>query len=44
MSHLDLNLVRVFVAIYETRSVTQAAERLDVTARADKMAASLDSC
>ncbi|MET3915511.1 DNA-binding transcriptional LysR family regulator [Variovorax sp. OAS795] len=31
MSHLDLNLVRVFVAIYETRSVTQAAERLDVT-------------
>lgn len=31
MSHLDLNLVRVFVAIYETRSVTHAAERLDVT-------------
>jgi len=31
MSHLDLNLIRVFVAIYETRSVTQAAERLDVT-------------
>lgn len=31
MSHLDLNLVRVFVAIYETHSVTQAAERLDVT-------------
>jgi DNA-binding transcriptional LysR family regulator len=31
MSHLDLNLVRVFVAIHETRSVTQAAERLDVT-------------
>ena len=31
MSHLDLNLVRVFVAIYETRSVTQAAERLDLT-------------
>lgn len=31
MSQLDLNLVRVFVAIYETRSVTQAAERLDLT-------------
>ena|SRR5437868_2106775 len=31
MNHLDLNLIRVFVAIYETRSVTQAAERLDVT-------------
>ena len=31
MTHLDLNLIRVFVAIYETRSVTQAAERLDVT-------------
>ena len=30
-SRLDLNLVRVFVAIYETRSVTQAADRLDVT-------------
>lgn len=28
---LDLNLVRVFVAIYETRSVTQAAARLDLT-------------
>lgn len=28
MSKLDLNLVRVFVAIYDTRSVTQAAERL----------------
>lgn len=28
---LDLNLVRVFVAIYETRSVTQAAVRLDLT-------------
>lgn len=27
----DLNLVRTFVAIYETRSVTQAAERLDLT-------------
>ena len=31
MNHLDLNLIRVFVAIYETRSVTHAAERLDVT-------------
>jgi DNA-binding transcriptional LysR family regulator len=28
---LDLNLVRVFVAIYETRSVTLAAARLDLT-------------
>jgi DNA-binding transcriptional LysR family regulator len=28
---LDLNLVRVFVAIFETRSVTQAAARLDLT-------------
>ena len=27
----DLNLVRAFIAIYETRSVTQAAERLDLT-------------
>lgn len=27
----DLNLVRAFVAIYETKSVTQAAERLDLT-------------
>lgn len=31
MSQLDLNLVRVLVAIYETQSVTAAAERLDVT-------------
>lgn len=31
MSRLDLNLVRVFVAIYEARSVTQAAERLALT-------------
>jgi DNA-binding transcriptional LysR family regulator len=30
-SRIDLNLVRVLVAIYETRSVTQAAERLDLT-------------
>lgn len=30
-SRLDLNLVRVFVAIYETGSVTAAAERLFVT-------------
>lgn len=29
--HFDLNLVRAFVAIYETRSVSQAAERLDLT-------------
>ncbi|WP_036595587.1 LysR family transcriptional regulator [Ottowia thiooxydans] len=27
----DLNLIRAFVAIYETRSVTQAAERLGLT-------------
>ena len=31
MSGLDLNLVRSFVAIYETQSVTKAAERLAVT-------------
>lgn len=31
MSRLDLNLVRAFVAIYETRSVTHAAERLALT-------------
>ena len=30
-TRFDLNLVRVLVAIYETRSVTQAAERLDLT-------------
>ncbi|WP_038203039.1 LysR family transcriptional regulator [Xenophilus azovorans] len=30
-SRLDLNLVRVFVAIYETRSVTLAGDRLDLT-------------
>lgn len=28
---LDLNLIRVFIAIYETRSVTQAGERLSLT-------------
>ncbi|MBS0418417.1 MAG: LysR family transcriptional regulator [Proteobacteria bacterium] len=28
---IDLNLVRLFVAVYETRSVSQAAERLCVT-------------
>ena len=28
---MDLNLVRVFVAIYEMRSLTAAAERLFVT-------------
>lgn len=31
MPRLDLNLVRVLVAIYETRSVTLAAERLSLT-------------
>lgn len=31
MSQLDLNLIRVFVAIYETQSATEAAERLDIT-------------
>lgn len=31
MPRLDLNLVRVLVAIYETRSVTAAAERLSLT-------------
>lgn len=31
MTSFDLNLARVFVAIYETRSVTVAAERLDIT-------------
>lgn len=31
MKRLDLNLVRVFAAIFETRSVTAAAERLSVT-------------
>lgn len=31
MTTFDLNLARVFVAIYETRSATAAAERLDIT-------------
>lgn len=31
MPGFDLNLLRAFVAIFETRSVTQAAQRLDVT-------------
>ena len=31
MERFDLNLVRALVAIYETRSVTRAAERLDLT-------------
>ncbi|MDN4590285.1 LysR family transcriptional regulator [Xenophilus aerolatus] len=31
ISRLDLNLVRVFVAIYETRSVTLAGDRLELT-------------
>lgn len=30
-TRFDLNLVRTFVAIYETKSVTQAAERLNLT-------------
>lgn len=30
---MDLNLVRVFVAIYETGSVTAASERLFITLR-----------
>lgn len=30
-ARFDLNLVRAFVAIHETRSVTQAAERLNLT-------------
>jgi DNA-binding transcriptional LysR family regulator len=31
MTDLDLNLIRVFVAIYETKSATAAAERLNLT-------------
>ncbi len=31
MSHIDLNLIRTFVTLYEARSVTLAAERLFVT-------------
>ena len=31
MSQIDLNLVRVFVAIYETQSATAAAEQLNIT-------------
>lgn len=31
MAQFDLNLLRVFVATFETRSATAAAERLDVT-------------
>lgn len=31
MAHFDLNLVRVFLAIWEHRSVTAAAERLSLT-------------
>ena len=31
MAHVDLNLVRVFVTLYDARSVTMAAERLHVT-------------
>lgn len=30
-TRFDLNLIRAFVAIYETKSVTQAAERLNLT-------------
>ncbi|WP_106476381.1 LysR family transcriptional regulator [Phytohalomonas tamaricis] len=31
MPHIDLNLIRTFVTLYHTRSVTAAAERLHVT-------------
>ncbi|MHB0775213.1 LysR substrate-binding domain-containing protein [Halomonas sp. WWR20] len=31
MAHIDLNLIRTFVTLYQTRSVTAAAERLHVT-------------
>lgn len=31
MEQIDLNLIRVFVAIYETQSATAAAEQLDIT-------------
>src|SRR5690554_6495692 len=31
MAHTDLNLVRTFVLLYETRSVTLASQRLFVT-------------
>ena len=31
MADVDLNLVRVFVAVYETGSVSAAAARLNVT-------------
>lgn len=31
MTPLDLNLIRIFVTIFETQSVTAAAERLDLT-------------
>src|SRR5574338_366704 len=31
MNQIDLNLVRVFVAIFETQSATAAAERLNIT-------------
>lgn len=31
MARIDLNLIRTFVTLYETRSVTAAAERLHVT-------------
>lgn len=31
MSHIDLNLIRTFITLYEARSVTLAAERLFVT-------------
>jgi DNA-binding transcriptional LysR family regulator len=31
MSQIDLNLIRVFVAIYETQSATAAAEQLNIT-------------
>jgi len=31
MSHIDLNLIRCFVTLYETGSVTETAERLHIT-------------
>lgn len=31
LKHLDLNLFRVFISVYRTRSFTQSAEELDLT-------------
>jgi len=33
MSHIDLNLIRTFITLYEARSVTLAAERSSSTPR-----------